>query len=42
MDIFRTDAYMAPLVSAATKRYGTTVVSRLKDVVGAIEKRLAQ
>lgn len=38
VDIYRTDSYMAPLVAKRTKGYGTTVVSRLSQLIPLVEK----
>ncbi|MBW8311125.1 MAG: hypothetical protein K0M64_03730 [Rhizobium sp.] len=40
--IFRTDRYMAPIVSKQVSAYGTHVVRRLLDLPDAIEEALAR
>lgn len=40
VNIFRADAYMGPLVAEATAPYGTSIVSRLPDLIPAIEAQL--
>lgn len=41
VDIFRTDSYMAPIIQEHSKKYGTTVVSKLDKLTEAIEARIA-
>ncbi|MBN3844871.1 hypothetical protein [Burkholderia sp. Ac-20349] len=40
VDIFRTDSYMAPIVEEKVKKYGTTVVAKIGNLVEQIEIRL--
>lgn len=40
VDVFRTDAFMAPLVARYAKAHGVAVVGRLTSVVETIETRL--
>jgi hypothetical protein len=40
VDIYRTDAFMAPLISQYVKSRGTAVVGKLNALVGLIESRL--
>jgi hypothetical protein len=40
VDVYRTDAFMAPLVSKRVKSRGTTVVGKITGLVDAIESRL--
>lgn len=42
VDVFRADGYMAPIIAKAAQRYGTKVVGKLTDLVGAIEKALKE
>jgi hypothetical protein len=40
VDVFRADAYMAPLIASTATHYGTKVVGRLKDIPTAIEEKI--
>jgi hypothetical protein len=41
VDIYRTDGFMAPITDKYVKRFGTTVVGKLPDLIEAVQKILA-
>lgn len=42
VDVFRTDAYMAPHVERHARRFGVAVVPKLAKLPSVIEERLAR